>query len=86
VIAAGLVLARRRQETASNAVIPLFLRAARAEPADRAHLPFGFKREPDRSWWYALNVLPAGHVASTFTMVVPLWFSPLQQSTAPPPG
>ncbi len=70
------------KKTASNAVLPLFYEQHGPSQMTLLTLPFGFRRQPDRSWWYALNVFRHDTTASTFTMVVPLWFSHYNKATA----
>ena len=61
--------------TASHAILPLFYEKHGPSQLTVFTAAFGFKREPDQSWWYALNVFRKNSVSSTFTMVFPLWFS-----------
>jgi hypothetical protein len=69
------------KRTASHAFLPIFYE--RHGPAERTvlTLPFGFRRQPDRRWWYALNVFRRDSVSSSFTMVLPVWFSHYNKTT-----
>ncbi len=69
------------KRTASHAVLPLFYEKHGPSSQTVLTLPFGFRREPDRSWWYALNVFRRSSVTSSFTMVLPLWFSHHNKTT-----
>jgi hypothetical protein len=68
--------------TASHAFLPLFYEKHGPTQMTLLTLPFGFRKQPDRSWWYALNVYRRDSVQSSFTMVVPLWFSHYNKTTA----
>ena len=69
------------KRTASHALMPLFYEKHGPTEQTVVTLPFGFKRHPDRNWFYVLNVFRRDTVQSTFTMVFPLWWSHLNKST-----
>ena len=69
------------KRTASHALLPLFYEKHGPSQQTVLTLPFGFSAQPDRSWWYALNVFRRDSGASSFTMVFPLWFSHLNKTT-----
>jgi hypothetical protein len=69
------------RRTASHALMPLFYEKHGPSQQTVVTLPFGFHRQPDRHWWYVLNVFRKDSVQSSFTMVFPLWFSHLNKTT-----
>jgi hypothetical protein len=65
-----------QNDSASNAVMPLFYeRHARRSQAVLT-LPFGYKRTPDSLWWYAAGgiLFSRDTPRSSFNSLVPLWF------------
>ena len=69
------------EKTASHAFLPLFYEKHGPTQTSLLTLPFGFHRQPDRNWWYVLNVFHRDTVQSTFTTVFPLWFSHFNKTT-----
>jgi hypothetical protein len=67
--------------TASHALVPLFYEKHGRSESKLLTLPFGYGNNPQRSFWYALNVVRYHSVTSTFTTVFPLYFRHTDRAT-----
>lgn len=63
-----------RNNSGSNAFMPLFYESHSPRSRTFLTLPFGIHSAPDKSWWYLGNVVSTDSAASTFHTVFPLWF------------
>jgi hypothetical protein len=70
-----------QNETASNALLPLFYESHTRTSQTLATLPFGFSTGPAHFWMYVPPFLWKDSTQSRFTMLCPLWFSHTNKAT-----
>lgn len=58
----------------SNALMPLFYEEGSPHSRSFLTLPFGYRRQGNETWWYALNFFRKTSLLSSFTTFFPLWF------------
>ena len=72
-----------QNHAASNALLPLFYERHTPDSQALLTIPFGYKRAPDSLWWYAAAglVFSKDTARTSFSSVVPLWFSHRDKAT-----
>ncbi len=67
--------------SASHALMPLFYEKHGRSEQTVLTLPFGFGKNPQRSFWYVPPILRWAGVSTTFTTVFPLFFRHVNRAT-----